>query len=36
MPLFKFEKEEEAIRMANDTEYGLAGYFFTKVRGRVP
>ena len=24
-PLFRFETEEEAIRMANDTEYGLAG-----------
>ena len=28
--LFKFDKEEDAIAMANDTPYGLAGYFFTK------
>ena len=28
--LFKFKTEEEAIKMANDTPYGLAGYFFTK------
>lgn len=29
-PLFKFETEEEAISLANDTEFGLAGYFYTK------
>jgi succinate-semialdehyde dehydrogenase / glutarate-semialdehyde dehydrogenase len=34
-PLFKFETEEEAIRMANDTEYGLASYFFTKDLARA-
>ena len=28
-PLFRFETEEEAIRMANDTEFGLAAYFYT-------
>jgi len=34
-PLFRFETEEEAISMANDTEYGLAAYFFTKDLGRA-
>ncbi|OWJ71879.1 NAD-dependent succinate-semialdehyde dehydrogenase [Haematobacter missouriensis] len=29
-PLFPFDTEEEAIRMANDTIFGLASYFFTK------
>ena len=32
MPLFKFRYDEEAIKLANDTEYGLAAYFFTKVQ----
>jgi succinate-semialdehyde dehydrogenase/glutarate-semialdehyde dehydrogenase len=34
-PLFKFATEEEAIAMANDTEYGLACYFYTRDIGRV-
>ena len=32
IPLFRFGSEAEAIQLANDTEYGLASYFFTKVR----
>lgn len=34
-PLFKFKTEEEAIAMANDTEYGLACYFYSRDIGRV-
>jgi len=34
-PVFRFEKEEEAIEMANDTEYGLACYFYTGDLGRA-
>ena len=34
-PLFKFKTEEEAIAMANDTEFGLACYFYTRDMGRV-
>ncbi len=33
-PLFRFETEAEAITMANDTEFGLAAYFFTRNVGR--
>ncbi|MBS4018819.1 MAG: NAD-dependent succinate-semialdehyde dehydrogenase [Dechloromonas sp.] len=33
-PLFRFETEEEAVAMANDTEFGLAAYFFTRDIGR--
>jgi len=29
VPVIKFETEEEAVAMANDTEYGLASYFYT-------
>ncbi|MDP2573699.1 NAD-dependent succinate-semialdehyde dehydrogenase [Vibrio penaeicida] len=28
-PIFRFETEEQAIEMANDTEYGLAAYFYS-------
>ena len=34
-PLFKFKTEEEAITMANDTEFGLAAYFYSKDVGRA-
>ncbi|MBL8908270.1 MAG: NAD-dependent succinate-semialdehyde dehydrogenase [Rhizobiales bacterium] len=34
-PLFKFKTEEEAIAMANATEFGLACYFYTRDIGRV-
>ncbi|WP_324658061.1 NADP-dependent succinate-semialdehyde dehydrogenase [Burkholderia thailandensis] len=34
-PLFKFSTEEEAIRYANDTEFGLAAYFYSRDIGRV-
>jgi succinate-semialdehyde dehydrogenase/glutarate-semialdehyde dehydrogenase len=34
-PVFKFTKEEDAIKMANDTEFGLACYFYTQDLGRA-
>ena len=34
-PLFRFETEEQAIQMANDTEFGLASYFYSRDIGRV-
>jgi succinate-semialdehyde dehydrogenase / glutarate-semialdehyde dehydrogenase len=34
-PLFRFDTEEQAIKMANDTEYGLAAYFYSRDIGRV-
>ena len=34
-PLFRFRTEEEAIAMANDTEFGLASYFYARDVGRV-
>lgn len=34
-PLFKFKSEEEAIAMANDTEFGLASYFYARDISRI-
>ncbi len=34
-PLFRFEDEVEVIRQANDTEFGLAAYFYARDLGRV-
>ena len=34
-PLIKFSDESEVINMANDTKYGLAGYFFSRDIGRI-
>jgi len=34
-PVFRFSTDDEAIRMANDTEFGLASYFYSRDIGRV-
>ena len=34
-PLFRFKTEEEVIELANDTEFGLASYFYARDIGRV-
>jgi succinate-semialdehyde dehydrogenase/glutarate-semialdehyde dehydrogenase len=34
-PLFRFNDEAEVVRQANDTEFGLAGYFYTRDLGRT-
>jgi succinate-semialdehyde dehydrogenase/glutarate-semialdehyde dehydrogenase len=33
-PLFRFDTEAQAIKMANDTEFGLASYFYTRDLAR--
>jgi succinate-semialdehyde dehydrogenase/glutarate-semialdehyde dehydrogenase len=33
-PLFRFDTESQAIQMANDTEFGLASYFYTRDLAR--
>jgi len=34
-PLYRFHAEEEAVRMANDTPFGLASYFYSRDIGRI-
>ncbi len=34
-PLFRFHTEQEAVTMANDTEFGLASYFYSRDIGRI-
>ncbi len=34
-PLFRFKTEDEAIALANDTEFGLASYFYARDIGRI-
>ncbi|MFP5405527.1 MAG: NAD-dependent succinate-semialdehyde dehydrogenase [Gammaproteobacteria bacterium] len=34
-PLFRFRSDEEAIALANDTEFGLAAYFYSRDVGRI-
>jgi len=34
-PLFRFYKDEEAVQLSNDTEFGLASYFFGRDIGRI-
>jgi succinate-semialdehyde dehydrogenase/glutarate-semialdehyde dehydrogenase len=34
-PLFRFKDDEEAVALANDTEFGLAAYFYSRDIGRI-
>ena len=35
IPVIKFDNDEDLIRLANDTNYGLAAYFYTKKTSRI-
>ena len=35
IPVLKFDSDDELIQLANDTNYGLAAYFYTKKTSRV-
>jgi succinate-semialdehyde dehydrogenase/glutarate-semialdehyde dehydrogenase len=35
MPLFRFETDDEAVAMANDTEFGLAAYLYSRDAARI-
>src|SRR5207245_5539964 len=34
-PLYRFKSEEDAVKMANDTEFSLASYFYRRDIGRI-
>ncbi len=34
-PLYRFKTEDQALKMANDTEFGLASYFYSRDIGRI-
>jgi succinate-semialdehyde dehydrogenase/glutarate-semialdehyde dehydrogenase len=34
-PLFKFSSDDEVVDLANDTEFGLAAYFYSRDIGRI-
>ena len=34
-PLIRFKTEDEVIRLANNTEFGLSGYFYSRDVGRI-
>src|SRR3984893_7411722 len=34
-PLFRFHTDDEAVQLANDTEFGLASYFYSRDIGRI-
>jgi succinate-semialdehyde dehydrogenase/glutarate-semialdehyde dehydrogenase len=35
-PLYRFKSENEAVKMANDTEFGLAAHFYSRASGASP